>query len=81
MLLLGNEWYRLEVEKPVTEVFVRTFATASTTRVIQIIEVNMQSLVQNLFAVLLSAIVWVAVLELVMASSASSQGDCLFGVG
>lgn len=59
----------------------RAFAAASTTRVIQIIEVDMQSLVENLFAVMLSAIVWVVVLELVMASSAGSQGHCLFGVG
>lgn len=61
MLLLGDEWYRLEVEESVTEVFVgnRT-TTASATCVIQIVKVYVQSLVQNLFRVLLSAVVWVA---------------------
>ncbi len=61
MLLLGDEWYRLDVEESVTEVFVgnRT-TTASTTCVIHIVQVYVQSLVQNLFSVLLSAVVWVA---------------------
>lgn len=61
MLLLGDEWYRLEVEESVTEVFVGNRATtASSTCVIQIVKVYVQSLVQNLFRVLLSAVVWVA---------------------
>lgn len=46
MLLLGDEWYRLEVEESVTEVFVgnRT-TTASATCVIQIVKVYVESLV------------------------------------
>jgi hypothetical protein len=61
VLLLGDEWYRLEVEESVTEVFVRNRTTTATaTCVIQIVEVYVQSLVQNLFRVLLSAVVWVA---------------------
>lgn len=61
MLLLGDEWYRLEVEESVAEVFVRNRTTTATaTCVIQIVEVYVQSLVQNLFRVLLSAVVWVA---------------------
>jgi hypothetical protein len=90
VLLLGDEWYRLEVEESVTEVFVGNRATtASATCVIQIVKVYVQSLVQNLFRVLLSAVVWVALelarkltnLMLVKAGSASSQGNCLFDVG
>jgi len=90
VLLLGDEWYRLEVEESVAEVFVRNRTTTATaTCVIQIVEVYVQSLVQNLFRVLLSAVVWVALelalkltnLVLVKASSASSQGYCLFDVG
>jgi hypothetical protein len=61
VLLLGDEWYRLEVEESVAEVFVRNRTTTATaTCVIQIVEVYVQSLVQNLFRVLLSAVVWVA---------------------
>jgi hypothetical protein len=90
VLLLGDEWYRLEVEESVAEVFVRNRTTTATaTCVIQIVQVYVQSLVQNLFRVLLSAVVWVALelalkltnLVLVKASSASSQGYCLFDVG
>jgi hypothetical protein len=72
VLLLGNKWNRLEAEQSVTEVLVRNRATtASTTRVIQIVEVDVQSLIQNLFPVLLSTVVGVA-LELVKPCSTSS---------